>query len=37
MNGPERTYWVHDLSPFLIRFSGDFGIRYYDVNSGVFR
>ena len=31
MNGPERTYWVHDLSPFLIRFSGDFGIRYYGL------
>ena len=25
------AYWVHDLSPFIIRFSGDFGIRYYGV------
>jgi len=25
------AYWVHDLSPFIYRFSGDFGIRYYGV------
>ncbi len=25
------AYWVHDLSPFLIRFSGNFGIRYYGL------
>ena len=25
------AYWVHDLSPFLVRFSGDFGIRYYGL------
>lgn len=24
-------YWVHDLSPFLIRFSEDFGLRYYSL------
>jgi phosphatidylglycerol:prolipoprotein diacylglycerol transferase len=25
------AYWVHDLSPFVIRFSGDFGIRWYGL------
>lgn len=25
------AYWVHDLSPFLIRFSDNFGIRYYGL------
>lgn len=25
------THWVHDLSPFLIRFSENFGIRYYGL------
>lgn len=25
------AYWVHDLSPFLIRFSENFGIRYYGL------
>ncbi len=25
------AYWVHDLSPFIVRFSDDFGIRYYGV------
>jgi phosphatidylglycerol---prolipoprotein diacylglyceryl transferase len=25
------AYWVDNLSPFLIRFSGDFGIRYYGL------
>ena len=24
-------YWVHDLDPFLIRFTEDFGIRYYGL------
>jgi phosphatidylglycerol---prolipoprotein diacylglyceryl transferase len=24
-------YWLHDLSPFLIRFTEDFGIRYYGL------
>lgn len=28
---PLLAYWVHDLSPFLIRFSGNFGIRYYGL------
>lgn len=28
---PPLAYWVHDLSPFLVRFSGDFGIRYYGL------
>ncbi len=25
------AYWVHHLDPFLIRFSGNFGIRYYGL------
>lgn len=25
------AYWVHDLSPFLIRFNEHFGIRYYGL------
>ena len=25
------AHWVHDLSPFLIRFSENFGIRYYGL------
>lgn len=25
------AYWVHDLSPFLIRFGDNFGIRYYGL------
>ena len=25
------AYWVDDLSPFLIRFWGDFGIRWYGL------
>jgi phosphatidylglycerol:prolipoprotein diacylglycerol transferase len=28
---PLLAYWVHDLSPFLIRFSENFGIRYYGL------
>ncbi len=27
----DRDYWVHDLDPFLIRFTEDFGIRYYGL------
>lgn len=25
------AYWVHDLSPFLVRFTENFGIRYYGL------
>ncbi len=25
------AHWVHDLSPFLVRFSDNFGIRYYGL------
>lgn len=25
------AYWVHDLSPFFIRFSDNFGLRYYGL------
>jgi phosphatidylglycerol---prolipoprotein diacylglyceryl transferase len=25
------AYWVHDLSPFLVKFSESFGIRYYGL------
>jgi len=28
---PLLAYWTHDLSPFLIRFSDNFGIRYYGL------
>lgn len=28
---PPLAYWVHDLSPFLVRFSENFGIRYYGL------
>ena len=28
---PPLAYWVHDLDPFLIRFHGDIGIRYYGL------
>lgn len=27
----EPSYWVHDLSPFVVRFSDSFGIRWYGV------
>jgi phosphatidylglycerol:prolipoprotein diacylglycerol transferase len=27
----QMTHWVHNLSPFLVRFGEDFGIRYYGV------
>jgi phosphatidylglycerol:prolipoprotein diacylglycerol transferase len=26
------AYWTHDLSPFLIRFTENFGIRYYGIS-----
>lgn len=26
-----RSYWVHDLSPFIVRFSESFGIRWYGL------
>lgn len=26
-----NTYWVHDLSPFLVKFSDSVGIRYYGL------
>ena len=26
-----NSYWVHDISPFLVRFSDSFGIRYYGL------
>ncbi|MGF1677639.1 MAG: prolipoprotein diacylglyceryl transferase [Candidatus Methylacidiphilales bacterium] len=29
--GSLLAYYIHDLSPFLIRFSGDWGIRYYGL------
>jgi len=28
----QPEFWVHDLSPFLIRFSDNFGIRYYGLS-----
>lgn len=28
---PPSPFWVHDLDPFLIRFSENFGIRYYGL------
>lgn len=28
---PPLAHWVHDLSPFLIRFSDTFGVRYYGL------
>lgn len=28
---PVLAYWVHNLSPFLIRFGENFGIRYYGL------
>ncbi|GBE30895.1 prolipoprotein diacylglyceryl transferase [bacterium BMS3Bbin04] len=27
----QTDYWVHDLSPFLIHFGGDIGLRYYGL------
>lgn len=29
---PPLAYWTHDLSPFLIPFSENFGIRYYGLS-----
>jgi phosphatidylglycerol:prolipoprotein diacylglycerol transferase len=29
---PTPAFWLHTWSPFLIRFSGDFGIRYYGLS-----
>jgi len=29
------AFWVDNLSPFLIRFRGDFGIRYYGLGYGI--
>lgn len=31
MNALPLAYWVHHLSPFLIRFGENFGIRYYGL------
>lgn len=28
---PPLAYWVHNLSPFLVRFGENFGIRYYGL------
>jgi phosphatidylglycerol---prolipoprotein diacylglyceryl transferase len=28
---PPLAYWIHDLSPFAIRFWGNFGIRWYGL------
>ncbi|WP_221030952.1 prolipoprotein diacylglyceryl transferase [Actomonas aquatica] len=30
-SAPAPTHWVHDLSPFLIQFNENFGIRYYGL------
>jgi len=32
MPDPAVTHWVHNLDPFMIRFSGEFGIRWYGVS-----
>lgn len=29
--GGEPSHWVHDLSPFVVRFTDSFGIRYYGL------
>jgi phosphatidylglycerol:prolipoprotein diacylglycerol transferase len=31
VSGPPLAYWVNHLSPFLVRFSENFGIRYYGL------
>ncbi len=31
MEASHNDYWVHDLSPFLVRFNEGFGIRYYGL------
>jgi phosphatidylglycerol:prolipoprotein diacylglycerol transferase len=28
---PPLAYWVHDLSPFVIRFGDNIGIRWYGL------
>ncbi len=30
-NNPSPDYWLHDLSPFIIRFSENFGLRWYGL------
>ena len=25
------AYWIHDLSPFLVRFGENFGLRWYGL------
>lgn len=32
MPDPATSHWVHDLDPFLLHISGDFGIRWYGVS-----
>ena len=27
-----RHFWIHDLDPFIVRFSGNFGIRWYGLS-----
>lgn len=31
MDPAASTHWIHNLDPFLIRFAGDFGIRWYGI------
>ncbi len=31
-SAPVLAYWVHNLSPFLVRFGENFGIRYYGLS-----
>jgi phosphatidylglycerol:prolipoprotein diacylglycerol transferase len=31
MDAAAHTHWVHNLDPYLIRFSGEFGIRWYGL------
>jgi pimeloyl-ACP methyl ester carboxylesterase len=31
MPTPPLAYWVHDLSPFLVRFTETVGVRYYGL------
>jgi phosphatidylglycerol---prolipoprotein diacylglyceryl transferase len=32
MSDPASLHWVHNLDPFLLHISGDFGIRWYGVS-----
>ena len=32
MPDPAATHWVHNLDPFLLHISGDFGIRWYGLS-----